>query len=79
MNYLRFFRKIFVRGLSQNTTRDDLRDYFGNFGPVEDVSLRFLQTASGTFTGTAVVAFYTPNPTDTVSITPMTCYKLNVR
>ena len=37
-------KKIFVGGLSANTTVDDIKAYFGQFGPVEDAMLMFDKT-----------------------------------
>ena len=56
-------RKVFVGGLSLETTVDDLRQYFEHFGQVEDVTV---MNKSGAKRGFGFVTFYHPTHADLV-------------
>jgi RNA recognition motif-containing protein len=48
--------KLFVGGLSWNTTGDDLRSVFGNFGQIEDATV-LMDRATGRSRGFGFVTF----------------------
>ena len=40
-------RKIFIGGIPQNTTRQELLDYFSTYGPIEDLNVTFKRENKG--------------------------------
>lgn len=56
-------RKLFVGGLSRNTTDKELRDHFGKFGEIESISVKMDQY-TGLSRGFAFMVFTNPKTID---------------
>ncbi|XP_031832483.1 RNA-binding protein squid [Nomia melanderi] len=56
-------RKLFVGGLSRNTTDKELRDYFGKFGEIESISVK-IDPYTGISRGFAFMVFTNPKTID---------------
>ena len=56
-------RKLFVGGLSRNTTDKELRDYFGKYGDIESISVKMDQY-TGLSRGFAFMVFTNPKAID---------------
>lgn len=56
-------RKLFVGGLSRNTTDKELRDHFSKFGEIESISVK-IDPYTGTSRGFAFMVFTNPKTID---------------
>lgn len=56
-------RKLFVGGLSRNTTDKELRDHFGKFGEIESISVK-IDPYTGMSRGFAFMVFTNPKTID---------------
>lgn len=56
-------RKLFVGGLSRNTTENELREHFGKFGEIESVSVK-IDPYTGVSRGFAFMVFTNPKTID---------------
>lgn len=56
-------RKLFVGGLSRNTTDKELRDHFGKFGEIESISVK-IDPYTGLSRGFAFMVFTNPKTID---------------
>ncbi|XP_043479582.1 RNA-binding protein squid-like [Leptopilina heterotoma] len=56
-------RKLFVGGLSRNTTENELREHFGKFGDIESVSVK-IDPYTGVSRGFAFMVFTNPKTID---------------
>lgn len=56
-------RKLFVGGLTRNTTESELKDYFGKFGEIESVSIK-MDPYTGVSRGFAFMVFQNPKAID---------------
>lgn len=56
-------RKLFVGGLSRNTTDKELRDHFGKFGEIESISIK-IDPYTGISRGFAFMVFTNPKTID---------------
>lgn len=56
-------RKLFIGGLSRNTTDKDLRDHFGKFGEIESISVK-VDPHTGVSRGFAFMVFTNPKTID---------------
>ncbi|XP_012280696.1 RNA-binding protein squid [Orussus abietinus] len=56
-------RKLFVGGLSRNTTDKELRDHFGKFGEIESISVK-IDPYTGVSRGFAFMVFTNPKTID---------------
>lgn len=56
-------RKLFVGGLTRNTTEAELKDYFGKFGDIESVSIK-MDPYTGVSRGFAFMVFQNPKAID---------------
>lgn len=56
-------RKLFIGGLSRNTTDKELRDHFGKFGEIESISVK-VDPHTGISRGFAFMVFTNPKTID---------------
>lgn len=61
----KLYRKLFLGGLSWDTTEDDLTDYFGQFGSVSNVSIKY-NSATGNPRGFGFITFSSDGAIDAV-------------
>lgn len=58
-------RKLFVGGLTWDTTEDDLRNYFSKFGTIQALNIKY-DSATKTSRGYGFITFTTPSVIDTI-------------
>ena len=56
-------RKLFVGGLTRNTTESELKEYFGKYGDIESVSIK-MDPYTGVSRGFAFMVFQNPKAID---------------